>query len=201
MRVQNSRVTPPGGWQWRASDGQLITATGFDTFMSKVRAWHEANGVPLDVEAFEDALCRSLGIEDTHCAQPPKFRPSAGFPTLGDLKSFLNLLRIRMNTPDEDRVVEQAEAERRASICRTCPMNRRVDGCLGCGGVLKMVREIVGARTTTHDAALETCSVCHCFIRAKIWVSKGILDQVEDGMDREYPEHCWMRDEQDVTSQ
>jgi len=175
------------------TDGQLMVATGFDTFMSKVRAWHEANGVELDPEAFEDALCRSLDIGESHCGQPPKLKPkSPGSPTLGDLKAFLSLLRIRMNTAAEDRIVSQAEAERRASICRSCPMNRRVDGCLGCGGVLKVVKELVGARETSHDAALESCSVCHCYLRAKVWVGTSVLNQVEEGLDREYPEHCWM---------
>lgn len=170
-------------------------ATGFDTFMSRVRAWHEANGIELDLEAFEDTLCRSLGIEDTHCGQPPKLRPKTpGSPTLGDLKAFLSLLRIRMNAAPEDRVVDQAEAERRASICRSCPMNRRVDGCLGCGGVLKVVQELVGARDTTHDGALESCQVCHCFLRAKIWVGMSVLRQVEEGLNREYPDHCWMNE-------
>jgi hypothetical protein len=65
-----------------------------------------------------------------------------------------------------------------------------VRGCWGCAGLLKQVTSFLqGGQGTTMDQALESCTVCKCVLRAKVWLPMDAIDNT--GL--EYPEHCWQR--------
>lgn len=72
--------------------------------------------------------------------------------------------------------VSPEEAERRASICRSCPENRPITGCFGCGGFAAEVSAWMGGLKTLKDEHLHTCFVCGCFLRSKVWMPLDVID-------------------------
>lgn len=85
------------------------------------------------------------------------------------------------------KTVDQAEADRRAAICARCPSNKRVAGCLSCGGIRKMVDRLKGDRSTPFDNDLHACEECGCELKVKVWLP---LDAV-DNTGVTFPDHCW----------
>jgi hypothetical protein len=109
------------------------------------------------------------------------------------------------------KTVDQVEANRRATICESCPANQRVKenekgpGC--CGGkwvsVVKDVPRAVAAaltwpmvknKTTPSDAKLYTCTPCGCPLRTKVWVPLEVLSyspSILQSMEKTSGGKCW----------
>lgn len=134
-------------------------------------------------ERFQDELCRQN--EEVICDRMKKANavPASGI-TLDDLKRFMNTL-----ISQRGELVDKEEAERRATICATCPKNTVVRGCWGCFGLGKLVQLFLGKNGTSKDRALDACSVCKCVLRAKVWLKLETIDN--SGL--EYPDHCWQK--------
>lgn len=87
--------------------------------------------------------------------------------------------------------VEESEANERAMVCASCPHNalkRRIED--------RIAREIVKQEeirlklrlTTTNDTRLETCDVCGCYLKLKVWVPMRFQNK-----SLPFPNFCWMR--------
>lgn len=86
------------------------------------------------------------------------------------------------------------EADRRAKICSECPLNDR-SRCTVCGGILSLVRKLVGSRETSYDPVLGTCSLCGCLLRAKVHVSSEALKASTTKPEEEdIPDFCWLHE-------
>jgi hypothetical protein len=88
--------------------------------------------------------------------------------------------------------VHQKEADRRALICSRCYLNVNVQGCSGCQ---EIVNEVVGEQHTKHDAALRSCAVCKCFLKAKVHFPIETLDTQSEKVQSMYPGFCWLNKE------
>jgi hypothetical protein len=89
------------------------------------------------------------------------------------------------------KLVDQEEADRRASICVSCPKHGNVTGCVGCRGVLNWSFDLLGNRRTQQDANLAQCKVCGCELKVKVWMP---LDAISgDAIDGDYPNACWCK--------
>jgi len=96
--------------------------------------------------------------------------------------------------------VVQAEADRRASICQTCPKN--VPGNLVeivTGGIAEAIKSAIQLKRhlklkTQVDDELGTCDACGCHLGLKVWVSP---DEVKKSLTPEIVSElvpqCWMR--------
>lgn len=97
------------------------------------------------------------------------------------------------------KVVDRAEAERRAQICVGCPMN--VTFSKPCGGLCPELRDvvgaIVGAQGTSLDWQLHSCAVCRCYLQAAIWVEQktqwDVLDEATQEKFKALNYPCWKR--------
>ena len=198
MKVEFPNTTPPGGWRWRAPDGQNISGIAFHPFVSQVAAWHAANGVEFDRGAWEDELCKALKIEGSHCGEPGIFHPLEEGPKergigVADLKRFIATMAAIVRQDPASRFVDQSTAEYRANICARCPMNVPVHGCFGCAGIVNKLKEFLGGnRVTTRDKDIQSCQACGCALGAKVWVSGEVLSKVEKFHGAEYHEDCWV---------
>ncbi len=95
--------------------------------------------------------------------------------------------------------VPQAEAERRANICVTCPQNQtgtlwqRLEG--GAAIALKKLVAIKGelSLTTTHDANLKTCVACDCHLPLKVWTPlPHIVENTAPEVRAALDPRCWV---------
>jgi hypothetical protein len=184
MKVSRPGKGTPNEWRYV----QPETATVFNGFSyweleEKVQKHRKAMGLDLAEgwrERFQDDLCRQN--EEVPC--------HGRTPSLEQRKLTLEDLRRFMTTVSQwnGELVPREEAERRAKICVDCPKNQSVRGCWGCAGLLKQVVGFLqGKKGTTVDSALESCGVCGCVLRAKVWMPLNTEDRLE------YPSHCWQR--------
>ena len=111
---------------------------------------------------------------------------------VAELRRFVETVKALTVANPEDRFVDGGEAERRAAICASCPMNLPVAGCWGCSGVVAMLKDALIGRTTSKDANLESCQACGCVLRAKVWVGSEVLSRVERVAGVDYPAGCWV---------
>lgn len=86
--------------------------------------------------------------------------------------------------------VTPEEAERRATICKGCRKNQPVSGCSGCHGLLGEVSTFLSGMKTLKDDDLHVCTLCSCFLRAKVWLPMEVVDN--EGVDfSTAPANCW----------
>ena len=89
----------------------------------------------------------------------------------------------------------QEEANKRAAVCASCPLNTDVT-CKTCaaGGLAMRLLNVKRGRRTVHDNVLKHCKVCGCSVLVKVWVPKQvILDNTPAEQMAEFPAHCWIK--------
>ena len=189
MRVSRPGQGTQNNWRYvQPETASVFTAFSYWGLVDQIRKHREAMGLDLAEgwqDRFQEELCQQN--DEVPCAGRPKNAKPASV-TLQDLRRFMSTVAKWDGT-----LVERAEAERRAHTCLACPKNKAVRGCWGCAGLLKQVFSFLkGQKGTTVDRALESCSVCKCVLRAKVWMPMEAIDNT--GL--EYPEHCWQADGQ-----
>lgn len=187
MRVLRPGDSTANKWRYVQPETGAVF-TGLSYWQVRDSVYRHRAAMKLDTaagweERFQDEICQQN--EQAHCDRGKKARtPGKKSLTVDDLRRFMTTL-----SRQEGSFVSQEEAERRALICSTCPKNQTVSGCWGCGGIIKAVTKYLGNKRTSRDKALESCSVCGCVLRAKVWLELGTIDN--SGL--EYPEHCWQK--------
>lgn len=92
-------------------------------------------------------------------------------------------------------LVPREEAERRASICAGCPMNKppQFSWCFSCSAATaaaKLAKLTLGV-STSYDDKLAFCRVCHCKLQLKVHVAREAM--AESKFEKRWPsETCWM---------
>jgi len=114
-----------------------------------------------------------------------KTGPSPPVVNLASIRSFLKLVRRRGINRES---VSEEEAIRRAEICSDCSLAGPISGCGSCKRLVKSILKI--PRLNLVPANKSGCTVCGCYVDAKVWIKKehlvGELDKYE------WPNHCWM---------
>jgi len=117
------------------------------------------------------------------------------FLSLSQIKEFTSIIfkRAFMKSPSNF-LATLNDAENRAKICSTCPLNDRTR-CTVCGGLLSLVRKLVGRRETAYDPVLGTCSLCGCLLRVKVHVSSEALKSATTKPpEDQIPGFCWLNE-------
>jgi len=179
------------GYAWPVEATKTVVVSyGFKTLIEAVHKHLKANDIPPPVD-----LERSMN--EHACAQFPEncqeLDPNA------ERKVSLWMLAKKFFTAvisaATTGLVSQEEAERRASICSVCPHNKpqELNFCSGCH-TAKFVRDAAEALSTRHtsfDNQLDTCELCSCSLKLKVFVPK---EGMEDKNIQWHPV-CWMRPE------
>lgn len=187
----------PGGWRYKG-DGYSIPPKGGLTSAQKLLDqlidYRLQNGVPLGnpIKDIEDYICGQYPDfchRDNHSPKTGKQDLSTG-PTL--MERVLIWAQSVMTKKKWD-VMDKAEAERRASICKHCQFNTPyATGCQSCGSRAKMlsVQLRKGHKLEDSlDANLKACSLHGHECKAGVWLDKGLLPALKN----EAPENCWLR--------
>jgi len=195
-RLAKKTVVPRGGvWKYRQPEsGFMIEADSWIELVKSVRKHRVANGYPIpitleaDIEEGVCELCPSICVESTGKDIVPER------VTWGQVVSFTSIMieSLAKGWPK----VGQEEADRRASICATCPDNVRAEGCTGCSSkqINSLVGVVAGSSSTKHDSNLESCRHCGCLNRAQIWFPLDILkNHMDSRVAEKLPSSCWKK--------
>lgn len=200
QKLLEQNTVPPDGFRYFQPETKTTVRGGdYYNLFANVKAHRLANNIPLGPNwqaEVEDQLCQTL---------PPGFckeqipRPEQ---TVINVSTRLNWADVERGAAvfvgwaiDGAPCVDQAEADRRASICATCYFNVGGDfGCRTCGGAVNMIRRAVGARKTAAGNYLKTCAVCKCFNAIQVWFP---VEQLARGVTPEqmpmFPHFCWKK--------
>lgn len=169
----------------------VIVALNFNQLVDAVKRHMEANDVPIPItleREMNEAAC--LEHPDQCSDVDPDAERKIGLFYLA--KKFFTAV-ISAATQG---LVDQSEAERRAAICVACPHNTGSSLSL-CGSgchTARFVKEAAESMSTKHtplDGQLNTCALCECSLKMKIWVQR---EAMEDASIQWHPS-CWMRPE------
>lgn len=212
-------VQPQTGWQ---SQGQqsftglvnsLIAHRLANPGLVKKHNWAtDFESVANEVDAYNDARCRAHGWLNYVTGDqtvpfpvaPRPFSPRRGVVVGTTLKHVSAGVKTLLDwLGSGGRPVEQALAEKRATVCMTCPQN-------GTGGLehyftvpasqaIKLQLEIKNdlKLATSHDAILNVCEACSCPLKLKVWCPLDhILKEMDEATKAKLDPRCWILSEE-----
>jgi hypothetical protein len=176
--------------------GHKSASNDYWSWMEAVRSHRKANNLPMpdNIEAIaEDQLCGTLPphlcLYEQGDAPPSDTRID-----FSDVVDWLKAIGSKIISGEE--YVNQAESERRAAICVSCPLNVTIVG--GCGGGCKKIAEFftpgMTKLKTKQDNRLRSCAVCRCYNAIQAHFPLAILEENDNPERQErYPEFCWKK--------
>lgn len=192
MRIIWSTAVPPDGWRYlQKNTGYRMTSMSLDDLMRQIKAHRLANGIPLEKDwqlKVEEEMCRTLPPH--YCGEPP---PKPEVPRQLHVRDLLRFLRAaRSWLFGGGKLVDAEMAQERMAICANCPENVRAEGCHGCEGVLRWLKELLPEeRRTTVAGNLQSCRICGCSIALKTQLPL----ESSPSQDLSFPNHCWITQE------
>ncbi len=139
----------------------------------------------------EDEWCRQTDTGSSHCVQCEA--PEAHYHTTAEqVRQFAAFVSEWLK--GGGKWVDQEEAESRASICSTCPLNIKPEACGPCGELSKLVvlaSNILAGKKTSKDKELKSCGVCGCQVRVAVHVPIEPLKKSHG--DLKFPDYCWQK--------
>ena len=192
-RFKNYLSVPPSR-KWFYEDPEtgirFETKEGLDLLVEQVYSFYGQTKTREEVKkAIEEYMCSQLPRGFCDDDQVGKIRIDTS--TLLQATS-LFVSRLKSFFSREDFFVSKEEASRRATICKTCPMNSW-SFCGSCRGISDLYVFLLRLRKNVipEEKWLQYCLVCGCLLKAKVHVVKTYLLQAETRL-TEYPSHCWM---------
>lgn len=197
-------TTVPYGGGYRITDplaGVEVFGTTFNQFVKRARDQRRANGFPTGLEfeqEMEQLACKYYPAECDNI-DTDRIRPR----NLGLHDIMVGTSVMARFVVSGMKVVPQEEAERRASICVSCPHNTRyAKPCNGvCAELLSLVRSIVGQVGTSKDSELHACQICACSLPAAVYVPLDIqLKPLSDNQIKQFKSvpNCWKASKDDL---
>lgn len=190
--------TPHEGW-WHVEkhSGERFPEKGirihdYQLLIKMLKDHRQATGGDLSI-GWEGRLQNELCEEHAHYPCKHIAPPIERRVTLNDVKQFLHAGSEWLASGGQ--FVDTEVAQKRLETCLRCPYNQIVSGCLGCGGIVFYVLEMLNGRHLEKEDELNSCGVCGCYLRAKVWMP---LNTINDGY--EYPSFCWITKERNENS-
>lgn len=195
--------TPPGDWRIVVPQtGVKFQSYDYRTIRNKYMNHLAGNNIPLPPEweaEFLSEMCKQNNW-GTKCKRVDSKKVQRRRLSLTAVLSFLNMMKVWAGSAlsGKPAFVTQAEAERRATICASCPMNATLQfSCGACmGAVISLLSGILGKRKTERDSELGACLVCSCSLKAAVHIpveiqKEGLSEELK--RDFENIEYCWKK--------
>ncbi len=170
--------------------------------------------VPEAMADIEDATCARLGNDPSWCQSQKKttqdnspsspIDPAQPAGALSSLVASLKSIPFGAKTlldwvGDGGRPVDQFLANARAKTCVECPENKNAGFFQRIlASVANAIKEQTEIKTALdlkvdNEDKLQTCAVCQCHLRLKVWVPmKHILKSTDERMLSQFPKNCWV---------
>ena len=194
-RLRFKTTVPPRGWFFIQQETRLrITGESLDDLAAKVVEHRRYKNLPRATKAeasldIERQTCSRLGKRE--CSpegMEDEWVPVNDVPLIS-LPAIIGFSRAALEWIASGReLVEKAEAERRAEICKGCPLNNALTGCK-CSIFYKMVDKSVPFER--RDPGLGICGACQCSLIAKVNLPMNVIEASNGGREIAWPAHCW----------
>lgn len=197
LKLIRKNTQPPGGWRYKHPEtGWWTTGGHFDDLVSKAVQYRKDNHLPVGTNFEDDVqhqLCGPLGPE--WCAGAlPALHPG-GFTFKALIQGTKTLVDWALNGGQ----VSLDEADRRAVVCSTCPMNQDSQGCETCNSeqVADLVAKMAFKGEIPHGRYLRSCAICQCKLAIKVRVPLDIIQRnMPDDQQNALPDFCWCKKEE-----
>lgn len=182
----NSNLYPNGGYFFEEADGIKIKGASWPAVERAVKKYRENRGVPVgDIHA--EVMTQACERNPALCFEQPTGLPKPQTTLKGRVFEWL-AARSRMARQSPLDYVGDAEARRRAAICRKCPMQKKISHlCSTCSDSRAALRKSVLAERVPVDVSIEACSVLGSDLQSAV----HLAEQPETNPD--LPDFCWRR--------
>lgn len=205
LKFIRQEEVPIGGFGFTDPDTyKVFSPSNYNTFEEleeHVQRYRQQNGLP-EIENFREVwqhyVCSNISAMQGKCC-PVEANISRNFKQyVSGAKVYIKALFQK----EEEKFVDQAEAERRADICLHCPLNQKNYGhSFAQYYTDKMMRKSVGNRKVSKWHLLYTCGGCTCILNSKVWFSDKIVGQSLMREDiskmRLHNPRCWQLESRD----
>lgn len=192
--LKSPNTAPPGGFRYRqAETGLTLIGDSLQALTAQVVSHRRHKGLKPDGEhlvglEIQRQICTRLGHDYCKAEQNDNWVPIVAEAKRSTLNDMLAFSKVALEfIKGGGQMVPKEEAQRRAAICKDCPLNQPAAGCK-CGTFYKMIAATVPADRKFAD--LNVCKACACTLQAKVNVPMSVL-QV-DNRPISYPDFCWM---------
>jgi hypothetical protein len=162
------------------------------TWQVKIMEHRRGNNldIPVNMMAIaEDQLCGTL--PPGFCIYEVNDQSSVDIRIgVADVLDWLNALKRKILSGEP--YVEKDEANRRAAICVSCPLNvQAIGGCgSNCNKIVERLTPGMAKQSTLFDSQLKTCAVCHCYNSVQVHFPLAVLGETDTP---KLPDHCWRK--------
>lgn len=175
--LKSKGTIPYGSWYALnlPEKGMVGGGTNFEMLLTNIKAYRRANAIPIGLgleDEVEREVCLAYPSEcvETDARIPDRQRRYTFTDVIAGTKA---MITFKLSGSP---LVDQEEANQRASICKSCPNNVSfVSGCNHfCGELKDIVLALIGGKATPDDVNLHSCAICGCYIQASVWVDLGV---------------------------
>lgn len=193
-KLRHPRTAPPGNFIYTQMETQH--RLGADTlaelveFVRQHREWRNlARQHPDEVrDDIERQLCMAAYPEVCQAEPDENYVPIKDMTDRVTPDMVMEATKVTIALFQRGELVSKVESNRRANICRGCPLNKR-SSCLVCSPLYAAVAALIPS--DRKEGGLESCAVCGCSNAAKILVPMDILKEAEQFRGLTYPAYCW----------
>lgn len=191
-------IVPPGGFHYtekHAGSEIRLTGDSVDTLAAAIEKYRLNNGIPLGDPKKDvvDYICGNW----SHFCNKTEF---TGYlePNVSTDATFLTRVSAwvtKLWNIGANNFVPEKEAQRRAEICKSCPLNQDFRaGCKSCiQGTDRMVFLWSKGKTIPHDLfhSLKGCRATGAHLQASVFANKQ--PEISEQEIAQLPAHCWRR--------
>ena len=197
-------TSPSGGWKIKVpKTGIEFKHYDYKSICNAYRSHCNANGIfltPRWEEEFISEMCKQNPHWGNSCTKINMKNIQKRKISVSSVLSFLNMMKAwaQSTISGNSAFVSQEEAEKRASICASCPMNATLQfSCGACmSAVITLISSIIGNRKTERDKDLGACLVCSCSLKAAVHVPVDVQkESLPEDIKKEFDKitHCWKK--------
>lgn len=175
MKTPKTSVVPPGGYHFYETHDGLrvkIESDSYEALSAALLRYRINNGIPPG-NPQQDVFDYVCNTWPHYCHDNDPYNKLVGRePSMGEMLSRRVVVWMtKLWNAGASNEVKNEEAERRAAICATCPLNvdYKAGGCGAClDGVERLAFTWLRTRKTTRDKELKACSATGALNRCAV---------------------------------